>query len=618
MKRLFFLILLVLATFLFIGCKDEEPDPTPTPDVPGDTTPTPDVPGDATPEPEPEPVFYTVTFVDENGNTLKALSVEEGTVPSYNYQKQDTAEWDYTVEGYATQQGGEPLGSLPAANADATYYAVVSKVKQTYTLTFAANGGSETESVTVEYGEQVSKPTDPTYEGHRFIGWCADVALNHAATFPITMEKDVTVYAKWNEKVDIGAYLEALLGGYELNPYSYIPESMLPAYSKNLIDPDQLADYTSSVSTGNIPYGGFGNQWHMILDNIDESMLFFNALAVVEGLVSTSVAAFNNYLDTNTADTASHSFQSGIYTVSIDFDGEKIVYLLDYTAAFPIVGEQTAQIALAMDVESGEKTVRVQLGDANALIYSIKENSYTFAIRYLGVRRAYFEIERNDEMTTGHIYEYLTVESVEVASSADFYITDEYVSAVGNKADAFLGFTGYINELYSVESGRLLGYEIREELSKIVYNTLWFNLADIDGINSIRYAENDDSSAFYINGKSTAWANKKVGGFSAQMLSRRFDIEFRTQYFYSYDAASKTYTEHAVQVPMFFVQEEYYDTLAADVKATNNVTVSVGVDSDVLAKLQEDYDTLIDVFIANKEKVTVEAILKYIGEKITV
>ena len=46
-----------------------------------------------------------------------------------------------------------------------------------------------------------------------------------------------------------------------------------------------------------------------------------------------------------------------------------------------------------------------------------------------------------------------------------------------------------------------------------------------------------------LNGSSSAWANKKVGGVGTKMFSRRFDIEMRTQFVYSYDAATEKYTQ---------------------------------------------------------------------------
>ena len=67
---------------------------------------------------------------------------------------------------------------------------------------------------------------------------------------------------------------------------------------------------------------------------------------------------------------------------------------------------------------------------------------------------------------------------------------------------------------------------------------------------------------------------------------------------------------------MIFVQEKNYDTFIDDVEATNDVTVSVEVSDADLDKILEDYDTLIPIFIENKDKVTVDTIIAYIGDKI--
>jgi hypothetical protein len=273
-----------------------------------------------------------------------------------------------------------------------------------------------------------------------------------------------------------------------------------------------------------------------------------------------------------------------------------------------------------MDVESGEKAVRIQIGDANALRYTVTENSYEFAVKYLGVRRAMFTVNRDDDgNVSGKIYEYLTVSSVETSSAADFFITDSYVSVVGNKASGMVGFEGCICELYDVDSGKMIGYEVQETLSSIVYNTIWYNLDSIDGINSVKYiaATEGKAAEIFVNGSSDKWEARRVGGIGSKMLSRRFDIEFRTQYVYSYDPATQTYTEHAIQVPMLFIQEENYETLIDDVRATNKISIAVTVDIEDHEKLLCDYDELIPAFNESKEQVTAETIINYIGDKIT-
>lgn len=566
-----------------------------------------------------EPVKYTVTWMDEGGNTLSTSTVEENTVPSYTYTVNDTPEWDYTFIGWSASADGEVLSSLPSASGNATYYAIVSAVKQKYTVSFNTLGGSEIDDQTVEYGEMASAPEDPVYEGHRFMGWTTVEGGSSPVDFSTAIKENVEYFAIWNETVDLKGLLSALLRGYELDPLSYIPESMLSDHSANLVEADGIInDYSSFVSIGDVSYG-YGEQWHMVLKNLGETKIFFNTLSVIEALSATSISAFNNYVDSNPSDTASYAFKDGIYNVTIDYDGEYIFYVLDYTADIPVLGTESVQIALSMNAESGEKTARIQLGDANALSYAVSENSYEFAIKYLGVRRAMFTVARDEDGdVSGRITELLTVSDKEIASAADFYIDDAYVSVVGNKADGMLGFDGYISELYDTESGRMIGYEVQESLSGIVYNTLWFGLDNVSGITSVKYkaASGNEMAELFINGASEKWNTKNVGGISAKMLSRRFDIEFRTQYVYSYDPIADEYTEHNIEVPMLFIQEENYDTLVDDVRAVNGIDIAITVDSSDHMKLLSDYDELIPLFIESKDSITSDTIIDHIGDKI--
>ena len=564
-----------------------------------------------------EPKEFLITWKDENGELLGQTNVLEGEIPSYSYSKEDTKEWNYTFEGWSTTLNGDVIESLPSASSNETYYAVVSKVKQKYTITFVSNGGSKVENITNNYGSIIEEPTKPKYEGYRFTGWCSDVSLETKVSWPLTLTDNITLYASWNEQVDITAYLQELLDGYNANPYSYIPESMHFDYEDNLIDESDIIDnYDNSVQTKDIISNGFGEQWNMVDDNLNESMKFFNVLTIVETLTTSSVLAFNNYLDKNPGDTANYKFKESIYNVTINFDGSTIYYVLDYETTLPIFGEQTVQIALSMNIGSKEKNVRVQLGDANALTYNISENSYDFAIKYLGIRTAYFSVSQDEDgLTTGHIYEYLTVSGIGLKSAADFYITDDYVSVVGNKADALTGFKGYINEVYEVETGKLLGFEVKEELSVLKFNTLFFDLNNLSGINSIRSEiDEENNDVFYVNNSSKAWESKNVSIINS---SRRFDLEFRSQYFYSYDSINQEYVKHEVKVPMLFVQEEYFDTLVKDVENTNDIVLDVILDDEHLQKIMDEYDANIDVFIENKEKISEDYIREYIGEKVS-
>jgi hypothetical protein len=80
------------------------------------------------------------------------------------------------------------------------------------------------------------------------------------------------------------------LTGCTVDPASVIPETMLVDYSQNLVDPSKLLiDYGANVSVSDIPVAGSGEQWHMVLENLEQSALFFDLLAVVDTLTTVSV-----------------------------------------------------------------------------------------------------------------------------------------------------------------------------------------------------------------------------------------------------------------------------------------------------------------------------------------
>lgn len=68
----------------------------------------------------------------------------------------------------------------------------------TYTVTFDSDGGSNVESKTVNSGSKVSKPSNPTKEGHTFDTWTKEDGSVFDFNTPIT--SDITLKAKWNIK----------------------------------------------------------------------------------------------------------------------------------------------------------------------------------------------------------------------------------------------------------------------------------------------------------------------------------------------------------------------------------------------------------------------------------
>ncbi len=66
---------------------------------------------------------------------------------------------------------------------------------------------SETQTVTVESGETVEAPEDPTMSGYMFSGWYADKDCTEEFDFATEITKDTNIYAGWIERKDGYVYV---------------------------------------------------------------------------------------------------------------------------------------------------------------------------------------------------------------------------------------------------------------------------------------------------------------------------------------------------------------------------------------------------------------------------
>ena len=561
---------------------------------------------------------YTITFVTDSPEGTVTRKVNEGTLfsdfPTPNKSNHEFKGW-YLDDEFT----GNSVNSIEVTS-DLTLYANWQYIIPSYTLTFDVDGGSEVTAITVNENMTINKPQDPAKEGFKFAGWTTNLSTKVEVQWPITMTSNLKIYAIWNEQVAIGQYLSSLLNTYKFNPQDILPTHM--QLGGVLKTQAQLnSNYATFVNTNQIAFGGYGEQWQMILDNLEQAETVFNVLSVIDTISSASIVAFNNYLDSNPDDTSNYEFKQGIYNVYISLEGDVLSYVVDYTANIPLFGEQTVQIALNYNVVTSNKEGRIQIGDANSVKYQVSEDGFIIASRYLGFRTSYIEVTEDENgYIKGSIHEHMTVAGKSISSVAQFNVDDTYVSVVGNKAGAILGFSGTIVELYQKSTGRLLGYEVKETLSSIQYNTLWFNLDSQTGITNIKYETDPETQIrkVYVNNGTTPFKTKAFGGFTLKTASRRYDIEFRTQYFYVME--NEVLTKVTKEVPMLFIQVEKYDELSADIIGQNsnisNFTLNIA--TALKSRIESDYASLIPIFDTQKDEMNYEQISAYIGSKVVV
>ncbi len=462
----------------------------------------------------------------------------------------------------------------------------------------------------------------------------AITAIEDIPTVLSTVISEAEIYIQGILINTVKEYFARLTAVETATAYDYLPIAMHPSFAGNLVSAANINyNFTSNTNVSSINHAGFGEQWQMIVENIDQSVAMAKVFNVAQTVLNAAGNAVDIYITNSYAEEMSYIFSGNGYTGKFEFKDSKLVFNITLTESITVPGFWSVKPVIKMEYELAKeaKSIFISLGDSYKVKYVITDNGYEMATTYgltiVGkaiTRSAYLSIMRNDNKTTGHIYEYTTFEgSDKIKACADFYVENGYVSVVGNKSSGMVGFDGYINELYSANEGRLLGYEVREELIVAgvsgTYNTLWFNIWDIQGINSIKITDKSDSNNsgksnvdVYINGSSTMLSPTYNSKFGIK-TSRKYDIEYRIRYYYSYDFVNERYVANAVQIPMLFIQEgENMSSFSSDMLKDNNLDVSVSLSPTYLNKILDDNDTLIDIFIKNKDTMSSESIIAYL------
>ena len=112
----------------------------------------------------PDPIYYTVTFQDWDGTTLKTEQVEQG--------KSATAPANPTREGYIFTGWDKDFSNVQN---DLTVTAQYKQNITYFTVTFFDWDGTELHTEQVEQGKDAVGPSNPTREGYVFTGWSKSI-----------------------------------------------------------------------------------------------------------------------------------------------------------------------------------------------------------------------------------------------------------------------------------------------------------------------------------------------------------------------------------------------------------------------------------------------------------
>lgn len=145
-------------------------------------------------------VDNTITFNANGGaGTMETLTVKTGNeveLPSATFTKEGQVfeKWSTNADGTGTTYNDGAKIKMP--DGDLVLYA---QYAQGYYLTYNTNGGIN--DGYKDFGKVIKIPMFTQKDGFYFAGWYENAEFTTGATFPITLNTDKTIYARW-EKIN--------------------------------------------------------------------------------------------------------------------------------------------------------------------------------------------------------------------------------------------------------------------------------------------------------------------------------------------------------------------------------------------------------------------------------
>ena len=163
---------------------------------------------------------YTVTFNSNGGTSTPAVVRTHGqTVGTLPHVTRD----GYTFNGwYTAASGGSKISASTQVLGNVTYYA--QWTIKTFTVTFAAQGGSAVSSVKRNYNQAIGTLPTTTQAGYQFLGWFTKTSGGTKLTTTTKITDNVTYYAQWkgnSYNVIYNYNYSGAPSNYKAGPYTY-------------------------------------------------------------------------------------------------------------------------------------------------------------------------------------------------------------------------------------------------------------------------------------------------------------------------------------------------------------------------------------------------------------
>ena len=395
--------------------------------------------------------------------------------------------------------------------------------------------------------------------------------------------------------------------------WSFLPESF--NISKRAQSYTGQLDYaTNFVSVSRIPLNGVGKQLNVMYNALAEFEYAYGALKTVHGAAGAITSVYQAFINDNPDNYSSFEAKSeGKLDMSFKIVLQDKSYCL--LASFT-----TFAVELNYDDENGINFGRVQINSNTAIKYEFGKDYVKIAVKAVNLFATVIEFNRTSGQTKGYIREFYGPESKNLKNSAVISVGSNYTSVISNKRETDdLLINGSV-EIYSNETGNLIASEVQETVKAKDYDTYWFNLCDVSGIDSVKAIHEQNGlnmDTIYINGNANSIHTKII---SLTNPSRRFDIEMKEVYFYRYDAENDKYEKVKESVPMLFVQRSFVDDFSKDFYSKNDscgakAETKIKVSYSEISYLNSVFNSLYNDFEKVKNEISYSDIKEWIGDK---
>lgn len=435
---------------------------------------------------------------------------------------------------------------------------------------------------------------------------------------------DKIIEVSYKIKFDAIKYAASVISSFGKvpDPWVFLPESF--AINNRVLSSENKPDYEKDTSVSSIPKNGTGKQLNVVYGVLNKTSAALTFVNKIYSALNGMQTAYASFLDDTDTDGKSFDYNAGAFSavLSVKDNGYYI------SAAIGETG-----VTLFSDTKDNFYGAKVSLAANTVLKFIVKSDYLKIGLNVLDTASTQIEFISDDKSTTGYIYEYLTVAGKEVVATSamlEWNKAGGYTTLIGTKGDFVPTAVSRNCEVYRNSDGKLVGSEVREEITTksvvsvtATYNTLWYGLDRVSAIKQIRKVDKENgvnADTIFINGNAKAIKTKTVGSITdltknAKALSRRFDIEFKTMYFYEYNAETEEYEQTTCEIPMIFIQEEQLLTFEKDFAEANKHCLTENVSLIVLKQdgeaIKSGYYELLKKYDLIKEAVTQKAIIDF-------